>query len=95
MTVDSSAALQTSFDEINDLAVKDVLLLLAIQPMRRANYICSGAVRNNNYLHYALNRDYYTHFTSPIRRYADIVVHRLLEGALCGKGKTGRVEKTV
>ena len=32
--------------------------------------------------HYALNFDIYTHFTSPIRRYADILVHRLLTMAL-------------
>ena len=32
--------------------------------------------------HYALNMDYYTHFTSPIRRYADCIVHRLLEATL-------------
>ncbi|CAO3598818.1 unnamed protein product [Absidia cylindrospora] len=93
--IGSAAGLQTSFDELDDLDVKNVLLVLAIQPMRRAMYVCSGAVRNKQYLHYALNQDYYTHFTSPIRRYADVVVHRLLDAAISGKEDCGYDTKLV
>lgn len=83
----SAAGLQSSFDALDDRDVKNTLLVLAIQPMKRATYICSGAVRPSKYLHYALNQDFYTHFTSPIRRYADVIVHRLLQAAIQGKGK--------
>ncbi|XP_011314967.1 DIS3-like exonuclease 2 [Fopius arisanus] len=56
-----------------------VINSLCAQSMVRANYICSGTVKTKSRLrHYALNVPLYTHFTSPIRRYADCIVHRLL-----------------
>ncbi|XP_076381275.1 DIS3-like exonuclease 2 isoform X1 [Megalopta genalis] len=52
---------------------------LCAKTMNRATYTCSSAIKTEVDLrHYALNVCYYTHFTSPIRRYADCVVHRLL-----------------
>jgi len=39
------------------------------------------------YEHFSLNQPLYTHFTSPIRRYADILVHRQLDAVLQGGGK--------
>lgn len=48
-----------------------------------ALYFCSGNLKQEQYFkHYALNVPLYTHFTSPIRRYADIIVHRLLASSL-------------
>ncbi|KAI8337927.1 hypothetical protein BC941DRAFT_424078, partial [Chlamydoabsidia padenii] len=93
--VGSAAGLQASFNALDDEEVKNILLVLAIQPMKRATYICSGAVRSSKYLHYALNQDYYTHFTSPIRRYADVIVHRLLDAAIHGKDNCGYDKKTI
>ncbi|HHY48291.1 MAG TPA: VacB/RNase II family 3'-5' exoribonuclease, partial [Alphaproteobacteria bacterium] len=45
-----------------------------------------------NYGHFGLNLDRYAHFTSPIRRYADLIVHRALIAAL-GLGKDGLTEE--
>lgn len=62
-----------------------VIQTLCAQSMMRANYVCSGNMDNELLLHhYALNVPFYTHFTSPIRRYADCIVHRLLYSSLTG-----------
>lgn len=53
--------------------------LLAVRSMPKAIYT------TKNVGHYGLGFDFYTHFTSPIRRYPDVLVHRLLEARLNGK----------
>lgn len=51
--------------------------------MQMALYFCSGLLQDPaQFRHYALNVPLYTHFTSPIRRFADVLVHRLLAAAL-------------
>lgn len=57
--------------------------------MQRAKYFCTGTCEDTKFRHYALNVPLYTHFTSPIRRFADIIVHRQLEAALLGKDSCG------
>ncbi|KAK2108302.1 DIS3-like exonuclease 2 [Saguinus oedipus] len=48
-----------------------------------ALYFCSGLLQDPEQIrHYALNVPLYTHFTSPIRRFADVLVHRLLAASL-------------
>ena len=57
---------------------ENFLSTLAIRSMAKAVYTTT------NVGHYGLAFDYYTHFTSPIRRYPDMMVHRLLERYLAG-----------
>ncbi|XP_068427267.1 DIS3-like exonuclease 2 [Clinocottus analis] len=67
-------------------ARKEVLTHMCSRPMQMALYFCTGVLGEQQlFKHYALNVPLYTHFTSPIRRYADLVVHRLLAASLkCG-----------
>ena len=60
--------------------------LLAVRSMPKAIYT------TKNVGHYGLGFEYYTHFTSPIRRYPDVMVHRLLEARLNGEQYSSREE---
>lgn len=65
---------------------QNVLTQLAIRSMAKAVYT------TKKHSHYGLAFDFYTHFTSPIRRYPDVMVHRLLELYLAG-GKSANEEE--
>lgn len=84
----SSARLASSLSKFqggNSLlqSINQVLSMLLAKPMQMGYYMCAGsAKKREEYHHYALNVPLYTHFTSPLRRYADIIVHRQLAAAL-------------
>ncbi|MFT7817935.1 exosome complex exonuclease RRP44 isoform X1 [Arapaima gigas] len=80
---DSAKALADSLDaaHVGGFPYFNTLLrILATRCMMQAVYFCSGM--DNDFHHYGLASPIYTHFTSPIRRYADIIVHRLLAVAI-------------
>ncbi|CAK6953077.1 exosome complex exonuclease RRP44 [Scomber scombrus] len=80
---DSAKALADSLDvaTVDGFPYFNTLLrILATRCMMQAVYFCSGM--DNDFHHYGLASPIYTHFTSPIRRYADIIVHRLLAVAI-------------
>lgn len=62
--------------DVKDKKEQSMIELLTVRSMPKAVYT------TKNTGHYGLGFDYYTHFTSPIRRYPDVLVHRLLEAKL-------------
>ncbi|XP_055529978.1 DIS3-like exonuclease 2 [Wyeomyia smithii] len=88
LRVDTSKAIAESIESIvaaspQPDAARTVLNVMLAKPMTRAQYFCSAfASTDEEFLHYALAIPIYTHFTSPIRRYADCMVHRVLAAAL-------------
>lgn len=69
----------TLFDQISGKGEETMIETIAVRTMAKAEY------STNNIGHYGLNFNHYTHFTSPIRRYPDLMVHRLLELYLADK----------
>ncbi|XP_036698648.1 DIS3-like exonuclease 1 isoform X5 [Balaenoptera musculus] len=81
----SNKALADSLDNANDPndpIVNWLLRSMATQAMSNALYFSTGSCAEEEFHHYGLALDKYTHFTSPIRRYSDIIVHRLLMAAI-------------
>ncbi len=72
--------------EVKGRGEENYLATLAIRSMAKAIYT------TDNIGHYGLGFEYYTHFTSPIRRYPDMMVHRLLERYLDG-GRSVNLQK--
>ncbi|MDR2938666.1 MAG: ribonuclease R [Prevotellaceae bacterium] len=80
-----SRELNKLLSEVHGGKAQNLLEVLALRCMAKAVY------STKNVGHYGLAFDYYTHFTSPIRRYPDMMVHRLLELYLAN-GKSANVD---
>lgn len=88
MDVTSSHTVQASLNNVGRSANAETLRIVSVllaKPMPEAQYVVAGD-DPQLWQHYALAIPYYTHFTSPIRRYADVMVHRLLELSIRGAG---------
>jgi len=90
----SSRELADSLDAALDFAVpgeppvkfdpylNKLVRIMATRSMQQAEYFRAGALSLEEFWHYGLAAEIYTHFTSPIRRYSDQLVHRMLAAAI-------------
>jgi len=74
----TTASLNNLLKDVNGTKEQNLVDTLAIRTMSKAEYT------TNNIGHYGLAFNYYSHFTSPIRRYPDVMTHRLLQYYLDG-----------
>jgi len=81
----TSESLNKLLADVHGKSESNMIETLTIRSMSKAIY------STDNIGHYGLAFDYYTHFTSPIRRYPDVMVHRLLQHYLDG-GKSPKIE---
>ncbi|HGI4736879.1 TPA: ribonuclease R [Streptococcus agalactiae] len=68
----TQSALQDFMKKVQEQPGSEVLSMMLLRSMQQARY------SEHNHGHYGLAAEYYTHFTSPIRRYPDLLVHRMI-----------------
>eukprot|EP00899_Mesostigma_viride_P010512 jgi/Mesvir1/19462/Mv10488-RA.1 len=83
----------TRLEQAESHVVYSTIKIQLTKPMQLAQYFCTGeaamADAPHDWHHYGLAVPFYTHFTSPIRRYPDVLVHRLLRAVLAAEAELG------
>ncbi|MBP9997522.1 MAG: ribonuclease R [Lachnospiraceae bacterium] len=78
--------IQKLLGEVQETPYEDMIAMIALRSMKQAKYTteCTG--------HFGLACKYYCHFTSPIRRYPDLQIHRIIKDEIRGRMKNAKIE---
>jgi protein SSD1 len=85
LNITSAIAIQESIQDIHDDILRQLVSILVLKTIQPPKYFCTGTFDILKYSHFATGVPLFAHFTAPLRRYADIVVHRQLESTLTGE----------
>lgn len=72
-------ALQTVLEKVNGTPQERVISIMMLRSLQKARY------SNEHIWHFGLAASYYSHFTAPIRRYSDLIIHRIMKEYINGK----------
>ena len=79
-------SLQNLLEKIKGSREESIISTVMLRSLQKARY------SNENSGHFGLAAKYYTHFTAPIRRYPDLVIHRIIKDFLNGAMSKGRIK---
>ncbi|KAI7902610.1 uncharacterized protein BX663DRAFT_472968 [Cokeromyces recurvatus] len=85
LNITNANTIQESIQAIQDDELRQLISTLVLKTMQPPKYFCTGAFDILKYSHFATGLPLFTHFTAPLRRYADIIVHRQLDSTLTGE----------
>jgi ribonuclease R len=81
-----SGALQKIIENVKGKSEEKIISTIMLRSLKKARYT------NKNDIHFGLAAKFYSHFTSPIRRYPDLIIHRIMKEVLHGKMSKKRIE---
>lgn len=84
LDINSASSIEESVQNIENGELRQIVSILVLKTLQAPKYFCTGIFDILKYSHYSAGTPLFTHFTAPLRRYADIIVHRQLEAVLSG-----------
>lgn len=83
--ISSAASIEETVQSIENTELRQIITILVLKTMQPPKYFCTGVFDILKYSHFSTGTPLFTHFTAPLRRYADIIAQRQLDAVLSGE----------